>query len=610
MKLPFRYLVLSAVISVLTLQLSGCGEGSNNLVDPVAEQQTNTITSCDAAKELCTSGQFIDEPVSGLNYACNQVKGITDKDGIFSCPNNSVVTFYLQAEKGKHKITFGSYLIKSIGNVTGVRQETLLQVTPKDLVTGDYTNILRLLQAMDSDGHNSQNNISNRIVITDVDKSHIDLIGRDLTSLDLTNDGALFAQTVSPLTVKLGRSLPSSDSATVRFEKSLMVLQSGVYEVSPFIVGIANISGNKFYTGMVGETTLSNQKAFEGLFFLIDRDTKLIGTGLEWNTNLNLAESDNALLQNVLFTNQPKDLRFVSSDTGFDTAGKIKPNFKLIAENQDEIEITQGVMTKGNLLGNDFFYRNVYGLTSLDVVNQTDLGKWRRSGTLNLTGSVTISKTRNISPFLDPSIWKTKDNDLKPIFPLHLKLTLLDNDFTSCKNTGCTVGSMGISILDNGNIISDRNNNCRTVDSDMVELLDANTPTDLLLQEHRLGVVSATLQDAKVGASISPIILVDNWAKSDLEWSKFFGVFMGMQSGVAGGPRVQINLANVLNKVVSIQNQQDEKDTTPSTMAKWSNYNKLLKAYSKSADTRDLAINQAQGIISKIEVQDCNTFLK
>ena len=610
MKLPFHSLVFSAVISVLTWQLSGCGEGSNNLVDPVAEQQANTITSCDAVKEQCTSGQFIDEPVFGLNYACNQVKGITDKDGIFSCPNNSVVTFYLQAEKGKYKITLGSYLIRSIGSVTGVRQPTLLQVTPKDLITGNLVSVLQLLQVMDSDGYNDQNNISNRIVITDVDKSYIDLIARDLTTVDLSNTNAAFEEILKPLTTKLGKTLPTPAVATARFEKSLAVLQSGVYEVSPFIVGITNTAGNKFYTGMVGETTQSNEKAFEGLFFLIDRDAKLIGTGLEWRTTINLAESDNALLQKVLFTNTPKELRFASPEIGFDTTGVIKSNFKLIAEDQSIIQITQGLMAKGNLLGNDFFYRNVYGLASTEAVSQGYLGKWQRTGTLNLTGSVTISKTRNISPFLDPEIWKTKDNDVKPIFPLHLKLTLTDNDFTTCQGTGCTVGSMGISILDNGNIISDRNNNCRAVDSDMVELLDTNTPADLLLQEHRLGVVSATLQDAKVGASISPIILVDDWAKSDLEWSKFFGVFMGMQSGVAGGPRIQINLANIRSKVVSTQNQQDEKDTNPSTVAKWSNYNKLLKAYSKSVDTRDIAINQAQGIISKIEVQDCNAFLK
>ena len=69
MKLPFRLLALPTVISVLALQLTGCSEGGNNLVDPVAEQ-INTITTCDGEKDLCISGQFIDEPVVGLNYSC------------------------------------------------------------------------------------------------------------------------------------------------------------------------------------------------------------------------------------------------------------------------------------------------------------------------------------------------------------------------------------------------------------------------------------------------------------------------------------------------------------------------------------------------------------
>ncbi len=69
-----------------------------------------------------------------LNYDCNQVKGLTDKEGVFTCPNNSVVSFYLQAEKGKYRINLGSYLLKAVGNVSGLRQSTLVQITPKDIV--------------------------------------------------------------------------------------------------------------------------------------------------------------------------------------------------------------------------------------------------------------------------------------------------------------------------------------------------------------------------------------------------------------------------------------------------------------------------------------------
>ena len=35
-----------------------------------------------------------------------------------------------------------------------------------------------------------------------------------------------------------------------------------------------------------------------------------------------------------------------------------------------------------------------------------------------------------------------------------------------------------------------------------------------------------------------------------------------------------------------------------------------MAMFTKPAETQALALNQAQGYVSKIEVQDCNTFLK
>ena len=626
MKLPFRLLVLPAVISVLTLQLSGCGEGGNNLADPVAEQ-INTITTCDGEEDLCTSGQFIDEPVVGLNYSCNQVQDITDKDGIFTCPNNSVVTFYLQAEKGKNRITLGLYQIKAVGNISGLRQNTLLQVTPKDLVTGisaqdntglnvasdtQVANILRLLQVMDSDG-TTDTDVLNRIVISDTDKSHIDLLKSDF-GVNLFADSASFQKILEPLLVEIakkGRTLPSIEAATARFNRTLPILQSGVYEVSPFVVGGFDNAGNRLYTGMVGETTQSLEKSFESLFFIVDRDAKSIGLGLEWRDTLDIATLDTTLLQKILLDKSPTPLTFTSQDIGFDVTGKVKPEFKLLTESGDTIEITQGVMTKGNLLGNDFFYRNVYGLTTSDTVDSTSFGKWRRTGALALEGTVNISKVRDTAPYLDAAIWKTKDSSSSaPIFPLHLKLTLRDSDAKTCPSTGCVVGEMGISILENGNIITDRNNNCRPVNN-MMEIADPTKPSDLLIEEHRLGLISAAFQDATTGPAIAPIIMVDSWAKNDLQWQNFYGFYMGVQSGAAGGPKVQINLAKVLDKIVSIENQKDEQEDGSGVPAIWTNYIKFLTAFStKPAETQALALNQAQGYVSKIEVQDCNTFLK
>ena len=622
MKLPFCSLVLPAVISVLTLQLSGCGEGSSNLVDPVpvAEQQSNIITSCDSAKELCTSGQFIDEPVVALNYECNQVKGLTDKEGVFTCPNNSVVSFYLQAEKGKYRINLGSYLLKAVGNVSGLRQSTLVQITPKDIVkdgsdsSGTYTvqisNILRLLQVLDSDGNNESSDVLRRIVISEAEKSKIDLLESDIAA-SIFADNDLFIQKIQPFLTAIGKTLPNVQSAIDRFNKSLPVLQSGVYEVSPFVVGTVDKTNKKLYTGMLGETTQSNIKAIEGLFFILDRDAKSIGLGVEWQDTQDSAEINTTLLQKILFDKQPKPLVFTSENMGFDTAGKIKSGFKLLADNGDAIEITQGVMLKGNILGNDFFYRNVYGLASTEAVDVTKLGKWKRTGSLALEGTANISKTRNVSPFLDDTIWKTKDNDAKPIFPLHLKLTFRDSDVKTCSTTsGCTVGIMGISILENGNIITDLNNNCRAV-TNLMEQADPAFPTELLIQEHRLGLVTAAFKDTTSGSAISPILLVSDWAKNDPTWSKFYGIYLGTQSGATGGPKVQINIASVRDKIVSIENQKDDQAAGSGVNAIWTNYIKFLTAFStKPVDAQTLAANQAQGIISKIEVQDCNAFLK
>jgi hypothetical protein len=555
---------------------------------------------------------------------------VTDKDGIFSCPNNSVVTFYLQAEKGKHRITLGLYRIKAIGSTGGTRQNTLLQVTPKDLLTGisaqdntnfnatseaQISNILRLLQVMDNDG-SVDTNVLNRIVISDADKSQIDLLKSDF-GVNLFADSANFEKILDPLLVEIakkGRTLPTAEVAKARFNRSLPILQAGVYEVSPFITGGSDRAGNRLYTGMVGETTQSLEKSFEGLFFIIDRDAKSIGLGLEWRDTLNIATLDSTLLQKIIFKKVPAPLTFASQDIGFDLAGKIKPGFKLFAENGDTIEITQGLMKSGNLLGNDFFYRNVYGLTSSDTVDVSHFGKWRRTGTLALEGSTNMSKVRDISPYFDGSIWKTKANaPLTPIFPLHLKLTLRDSDTATCKDIGCPVGvdnTMGISILENGNIITDLNNNCRPVNN-MMEVVDTNKPSELLLEEHRLGLVSAVFQDATTGPAISPIIMVDSWAKDDLKWKNFYGIFMGVPSGAVGGPKVQINLSRVLDKVVSIENQKDDQAAGSGVAAIWTNYLKMLTAFSTTpVEKQTLEANRAQGYISKIEVQDCNTFLK
>ena len=626
MKLPIRLLTLPVVVSALALQLNGCGESSNNLADPVVDRG-NTITNCDSEenKDICVTGQFIDEPVVGLNYSCNKVTGITDGEGTFACPNNSVVTFYLQAKTGKYKITLGSYLARAVGDLSGKPLKIVLQMTPKDLVKtvaereviGDdidgiqVTNVLRLLQALDSDGSFSQK-VLNRIVLTEDSKKEIDLLAKDIsTGIFAEND--VFEETLKPYLDKLGKTLPTATAAVAQFNQSLPALMSGVYEVNPLTLpSVDDITGETFYTGMFGQSSTSNLRAFESLFFILDRDGKSIGLGMEWQTTLTQAELDNTLLQRLLVEKEPTQLKFVSEDIGFKVNGAIKPNFTLTAADGGTVSIQQGHLLKGNISGNRFFYRTVYGLTNSEV-DSTKFGKWKRfnsAGQEILSGTVNMNKTRTIAAYLDSSVWRTNESVAvgeKPIFPLHLKLTLRDRDVgnSSCTAQGCLVGTIGMSILENGNIISDRDNDCSIVDTNLQDKAVADTE---VVQEHRLGMVSATVlkdaSDAPIKA-IAPIIMIGQWANQLPEadtWKKFYGIAIGMQS-IAGGPKVQINLDGLLtNNAVSMTNQLDEQKNS-GIVARWTDYITTLRALNK--DLNASLAPKSQGLITNIETQSC-----
>ena len=110
------------------------------------------------------------------------------------------------------------------------------------------------------------------------------------------------------------------------------------------------------------------------------------------------------------------------------------------------------------------------------------------------------------------SIWKTIDNVTvgeKPVFPLHLKLTLRDGDRTAASGgatgNGCLLGEMGITILGNGNIITDRDNKCSTVDA--ITLQDSTTA----IQEQRFRLVATVLRDATRKRLSSDCAFANGW---------------------------------------------------------------------------------------------------
>ncbi len=130
-------------------------------------------------------------------------------------------------------------------------------------------------------------------------------------------------------------------------------LQAGAYEASPQVfsgfidpekislldVGVVGQSGP---TVAIGENQIS-QKALEGFLFMLDRDGKSLGFGLEWLDEVQSVPPDESVPRSVSdmrLKSAPVDITPVSSDLGFKMSGQLKPDFSFrvgaagTAENQ------------------------------------------------------------------------------------------------------------------------------------------------------------------------------------------------------------------------------------------------------------------------------------
>lgn len=628
MSLPFRMLAVPAVITALALQLGGCGEGSNNLADPQNNETPVSGTGCSPdPTKLCTSGQFIDEPVVGLNYECDNIKSVTDEQGFFSCPDNTMVSFYLLGKNSERRINLGKYRVKPLGDLSGGRLDVLLQITPRDLLgytdleidtntlTGiQLANVLRLLQALDSDSYDADNQAINRIVLASEDKDQLGVLTKDIEIGEFAVTESI-ENSLAPFLTVIKKTLPTPADAIARFNKSVAVLQSGVFEVAPFAVGKVS-NGVKSYSGMIGFSEgAATQKLMDGMVLVVDRDQKAVGLGVEWqgaatDEDLELSNSNTLqaqLIQRFMLDQAPKFLKSTHENIGFEANGALKPDFSFTdTSDGSTLKITSGAMYKKSMSGGEFFYRNVYGLAGAESIPENSLGKWERRDINNVVtfkGTVNMNQTRNTSPYLDPAIWRIAQTIDKgvPTFPLHLKLTLRNSDTSNSicdpERRGCLLGTIGITIRDDGNIVSDRNNDCSIPDK--TTMMDA-----LGIQEHRLGMVVAAFE-SEGQSYISPVILIGGWANElgDADpWKNFYGVQLGMTTAV-GGPKVKINVTNAPSKFVSITDNQTENSTDA---ARWVSYTKTFKFIHKNANgTRNVAVEDTQGPISRIETQAC-----
>ncbi len=590
--LPYKTVTLSAFpIVALTTVLSGCGGASNNLADPTASA-TGAIVACTSTSTTtCVSSQFVvDAPVSGISYQCGSVNNVTDATGTVSCPDQSVATFSIQGTGGKKSITLGSYLIQSNRDVGRNATQALVSITPLNLVSNskDATslsdsaataavNIAQVIESLRSTSSPyTAGSPTSRIIIDSATQDKINLLASDIIAGDFASDAA--ATKLAPVLTGLNTSLVSTADTITRFNQALQAIQAGAYYTSPVLIGslpsFSTAAAQQIATLATSNTT--NDEALVGLSSVIDRSGYAIGLGVEWNGNIAPAGSSTPTAYNLLTSSNGYN-RLILNNNAVNTPSFLNPVSNFVNSNfvwqsqafsldsngawqQQTSPLGTATFKNGRLLGGTYIvgsntlWQNVSN-TSTTIAPSNELASWSQDNssiTNYYNGTMNLQKSRSVDTFLDPLVYKTAANvgsGNKPIFPLYGVLTFT---YTDTNQLTQTLGSQGIAILANGNIITDMNKQCLPVNSNT--LIDAAGT-----QQYRIGVVGAAFQGiTNISARyISPIVVLSG---------QQFGALNGVQVGtINSSPSAKVNVQAVLSGNVNMSDNSNVYSTDSST---------------------------------------------
>ena len=126
------------IVLVMTILFSGCGGGGGS-------SDTSNKTA-----------YLIDSAISGVEYTCGDISGVTGENGEFTYNNNCKVTFKLGG------IVLGNIDGSSINDDNSVLPADLLGLDRENTSDTKIINLIQFLQSIDDD-----NNPDNNIVITD-----------------------------------------------------------------------------------------------------------------------------------------------------------------------------------------------------------------------------------------------------------------------------------------------------------------------------------------------------------------------------------------------------------------------------------------------------------
>lgn len=504
------------------LVLAGCGESTN-----IQEGGGGAVTQCSSlstSNVTCVTGRLVDDAASNVNYECGLssailVRSVTDDDGSFSCPSGSIAKFSLtNPDDPTARIALGEVQVVLPAQIYGSNstQKVYFYVTPRQLAgdpaSGGFSikaiNLTRFLQTLSDDtvdasltGHLP----SRRIIISNSDKRKItaaiasNINFGSAAAVDPANPGpGTFDEAIKPYLTSLDNPakhvLISVTLAQNALQKGVYNTVAGFYQVpGGSVLSVQALPGNTNFTSadlgaMVGYDTSANKTFLSSMYLLVDRRGRTVGHGVySFGTPSGGASA-------WLPWSDPQPMSLVA--TGYQTGTLATwPNsgdlsllrFQMLGANDvgKYVRIDQGNMVREAVAGSSNVYAELFKESSIP----SQLGSWSMG---NLGGSVTnlsngvytLEHTLPVATLMLPDIWSNVT------FPLPITLSIYNKDYTntSCAGgRGCKMADIRMVILQDGNIITDRNHKCgQGVDPETLQI-----GNDATTQELPLGVVAS-----------------------------------------------------------------------------------------------------------------------
>jgi len=554
MKMPFLKLGLLALILAC---LAACSD-SNNLKDPSSSTTTAATSCDPSQAGCVEGQFVADQVVSGLGYTCTStsqsitVTSVTDSSGFFTCPSGSSATFYIGSLASSNQVILGSAVVYPQvlpSSSTSVAQTSgIVTITPSMLIlSGSSTvvsigdpaanipvmNMVRFLKAIDDDGQTWQDpqysgfNGSNRILIDNNVAGQVGKLAQSLQPAEFQGTD------LSPALEAFIDSIPGKDYtvdvpplalAQQQYHDFLNGSFAGVYFASGLPCSSTDpgsVLGQEIYNqGMCNPSGVGSAPRSGDLMLFVDRTGYGFGFGVTSQSNI--------------ISTQPTAFYVEGLDASGKNPAKGNDLTRPFSYATDELALGaesqtgqtplpamswSGTLNRGVIASTVSNYQLFYGQALTASISST-LGLWTYDANNSSTqpayyvpnGQFFMYDAKPANPFLNSSVYSQLQ------FPINLQLTF---EYPQSSGSACNQstdksgycyldmsppsvapgavydslpGTLQISILKNGNIITNLNQDCnQLLDPSAAVLTDTSGG-----QEYRIGFVST------VGSGVMP----------------------------------------------------------------------------------------------------------